>query len=133
MLRTKNFSLETDKMLQCQCGHEKCDKPILDRNVLIRLQSIRDDLGMPMQITSGARCKYHPIEASKTKPGSHFHCIAVDIACDSKQMETKLKVLAGRHGATRVAGTHEDGFIHMDWSDTTRKDVPTWSYIKKRN
>ena len=43
-------------------------------------------------------------------------------------METKLKVLAGRHGATRVAGGHEDGFVHLAWTETDRRDVPTWEY-----
>ena len=43
-------------------------------------------------------------------------------------LETKLKVIAGRHGATRVAGSAEDGFIHIAFTPTTRTDVPTWLY-----
>jgi len=37
-------------------------------------------------------------------------------------------VLAGRHGATRVAGSYEDGFIHVAWKPIVRRDVPTWEY-----
>ena len=128
MLKTKNFSLETDKYLQCQCGHKDCDKPAVLQVVLNAIQKIRDDLGEPMTITSGGRCKHHPNEIYKSKPGDHQKCYAVDVKCRTKTLETKLKVLAGRHGATRVAGSAEDGFVHLAFTPTTRTDVPTWLY-----
>lgn len=127
-MKTKNFSLQSDPKLACTCGHALCDKRHVKPHILDKLQLIRDDIGRPLYATSGGRCPYHPVEARKRKPGVHSDCVAVDIACDSEEMETKLKVIAGRHGAVRVAGGAYCGFVHIDWSDTNRKDVPTWSY-----
>ena len=128
MVMTQNFNPETDPKLLCTCGHNYCDKKSVNLFTLTQVQFIREDLGKPMVITSGGRCPNHPNEAHKINAGDHQRGYAVDIACDNLQLETKLKVLAGRYGATRVAGTHKDGFIHLAWTPTHRKDVPTWEY-----
>ncbi len=127
-IKTKNFHPETDTRLMCCCLHSKCDQRSIDQQSLNQLQKIRDDIGQPLTVTSGGRCQYHPNEIRKTKPGDHQLCKAVDIKCNTLALETKLKVLAGRHGATRVAGGAYCGFVHIAWTKTTRKDVPTWGY-----
>lgn len=127
-ITTRNFSPSEDKNLLCTCGDHRCDRRSVDQDTLDKVQMIRDDLNKPMAVNSGGRCQYHRNEVSKNRPGDHQLCKAVDIACDSEQLETKLKVLAGRHGATRVAGGAYCGFVHMAWTDTDRNDVPTWSY-----
>lgn len=128
MIKTKNFNPTTDPKLLCTCGHVKCDQRPVGQITLNQVQAIRDDLGQPMAITSGGRCPHHPAEQRKTRPGDHQRGFAVDVSCIDIQHETKLKVLAGRHGATRVAGGAYCGFVHIAWTPTTRKDVPTWSY-----
>lgn len=128
MAHTKNFHPHTDPKLLCTCGHPDCDHRSVNQETLDKVQLIRDDIGHPLLITSGGRCPHHPNERNKKRPGDHQLCTAVDISCTNPQLETKLKVLAGRHGATRVAGSYKDGFVHMAWTETDRRDVPTWSY-----
>lgn len=128
MVQTKNFNPITDPKLLCTCGHPDCDRRSVDQDTLDQVQRIRDDLGRSMTITSGGRCPHHSDEAHKEHPGDHQKQKAVDVKCDSPEHETKLKVLAGRHGATRVAGGAYCGFVHMAWTETDRRDVPTWSY-----
>lgn len=124
--KTDNFNIHTDKKLACDCGNHGCDKRALKIEHLRRLQLIRDDIGRPLIVTSGGRCGMHDRERNKATKGDHYNCDAVDIACDSELMKTKLLVLAGRHGATRVA--HGAGFVHISWAKTNRTDVPTWDY-----
>lgn len=128
MISTANFHPDNDPKLLCTCGHPNCDRRSVDQSTLDKVQLIRDDLGRPMVINSGGRCQHHPNEVTKSAPGDHQKCKAVDIACTDEQTETKLKVLAGRHGATRVAGGAYCGFVHVAWTETVRTDVPTWSY-----
>ncbi len=128
MIKTNNFNPKSDKKLICTCGHKDCDRRSVDQETLDNVQLIRDDVNSPMVITSGGRCSNHPNEVKKDKAGDHQLRKAVDVRCDNSVMETKLKVLAGRHGATRVAGGTYCGFIHMAWTETERKDVPTWNY-----
>lgn len=128
IIETANFHPSTDTKLLCTCGHRNCDFRSVDQHTLNQIQKIREDIGQPLVITSGGRCPNHPNEVKKPKPGDHQKQKAVDIACDDGQTETKLKVLAGRYGATRVAGGAYCGFVHMAWTETERSDVPTWTY-----
>ena len=128
MIHTANFKPTTDPKLLCTCGHEDCDQRSVDQSTLDQVQLIREDIGYPLSISSGGRCPNHPNELTKSKPGDHQKQKAVDIVCKDKSTETKLKVLAGRHGATRVAGGAYCGFVHLAWTETCRTDVPTWGY-----
>lgn len=112
----------------CTCGHTECDQRSVSQFSLDKVQLIRDDINQSMVITSGGRCPNHPNELKKKKAGDHQRQYAVDVACDDEEFETKLKVLAGRHGATRVAGGAYCGFVHIAFTPTDRRDVPTWSY-----
>ena len=128
IISTQNFNPATDTKLLCTCGHVDCDQRSVDQDTLNHVQAVRIDLGQPMTITSGGRCPNHPNEKTKSKTGDHQKRKAIDVACNNTELETKLKVLAGRHGATRVAGGAYCGFVHIAWTETTRKNVPTWSY-----
>lgn len=123
---TDNFNPTDDPKLLCTCGHEDCDERSVSQRVLNAVQEIRVDLGQPMVITSGGRCPNHPDEVAKAQAGDHQKCTAVDVRYSSTQERTKLLVLAGRHGATRVA--FGNTFVHMAWTPTSRTDVPTWEY-----
>lgn len=127
MIKTKNFNPLIDKKLICTCNRSGCDKRSVKQWVLDKVQLIRDDFGKPMVITSGGRCPLHPDEIGR-EDTDHQLCYSVDVKCDNWSDENKLKVLAGRHGATRVAGGAYCGFLHLAWTPTERKDVPTWRY-----
>lgn len=124
---TRNFNPAIDKKLTCTCGLASCDKRTVSQATLDRLQSMRDDLGASIIITSGARCPNHPNELGR-KGTDHQSCDAVDIAISNEQQLTKILVLAGRYGATRCAYDLKRGFVHISFVDTERRDVPTWSY-----
>ncbi len=126
MIQTKNFNPNTDKKLLCTCGHAECDKRSVNQETLDAIQRVRSDYGRPMNITSGGRCSNHPNEVHKSKPGDHQKCFAVDVAYKTTLERNKLMVLAGRHGATRVA--FGKSFVHMAWTPTSDKSVPTWEY-----
>ena len=126
MIKTDNFNPATDKKLLCTCGHPECDKRSVNQFTLDKIQLVRDDYGRPMSVTSGGRCSNHPNEVTKNKPGDHQKMYAVDIRYKTVLERNKLMVLAGRHGATRVA--YGRSFVHMAWTPTADKSVPTWTY-----
>lgn len=126
MIQTNNFNPSTDKKLLCTCGHADCDQRSVNQFTLDRVQLVRDDYGQPMSITSAGRCSHHPNEVTKKSPGDHQKQYAVDVRYKGIHMRNKLMVLAGRHGATRVA--YGKSFVHMAWTPTSDKSVPTWSY-----
>lgn len=128
ILPTENFSLDTDPKLACTCGHHKCDKRVVNQLVLGAVQHIRNDYKAPIQVTSGGRCKYHPDEINKSKPGEHYNCLGIDLWYDGTQaMLLKIALLAGRYGATRVAAGVN--FIHLGFTPLLTGRVPTWKYV----
>lgn len=76
------------------------------------LQRIRDDLGRPMQITSGYRHHTHPVEARKGHTtGEHTRGTCADIACADSRMRYELVTLALKHGVTRIGIAKT--FVHL--------------------
>ena len=125
-ISTENFNPEFDYKLLCTCGHADCDERSVNQFTLNQVQRVRDDLGMRMIITSAGRCANHPNEVTKPSPGDHQKQNAVDVHYGSIIERNKLMVLAGRHGATRVA--YGKTFVHMAWTPTRDRSVPTWEY-----
>lgn len=116
------------------CSH--CGRAEMSDDFLWRLQDLRDSYGKPMRITSGYRCKNHPIESGKKSVGAHTTGRAVDVAVSRGEAYSLLR-LAIRMGFTGI-GVQQKGdgrFIHLD--DITAKEDfngkkfprPTiWSY-----
>jgi hypothetical protein len=126
MIQTNNFNPEVDTKLLCTCGHKDCDERSVSQETLNKVQLVRDDYNRPMPVTSGGRCPYHPDELAKDYPGDHQRQYGLDIRYKSILERNKLMVLAGRHGATRVA--FGKTFVHMAWTPTSDTSVPTWQY-----
>ena len=120
----KNFVLEE---FACKhCGENKIEHELVDK-----LQELRTELGFPFKITSGYRSADHPIEARKSKPGTHALGLAADIGVRGEQA---LEIIskATDFGFTGI-GVNQKGnarFIHLDISkDSQGRPRPhIWSY-----
>jgi uncharacterized protein YcbK (DUF882 family) len=108
------------------CSH--CGESNMKKATIEKLQQLRTKYGKSMTVTSGYRCPDHPIEAKKTKPGTHASGFAVDIGCDGRGAYEIAK-LAFELGFTGI-GINQKGtgrFIHLD----TLQNLPRpnmWSY-----
>ena len=118
----------TQDEMRCQCG---CGAEGMHSGFMEKLTSLRADWGQPMVVTSAYRCKNHPIEKKKKKPGTHESGRAVDISIQGED-GYKLLCAALGHGFSGI-GIQQKGsgrFIHLD--DLTRDEGwprPTiWSY-----
>ena len=111
------------------CQH--CGEHGMSEDFIAKLQKLRSDVGFPFKITSGYRCKDHPIEKKKTNPGAHRDGIAADIGVrGSKAYEIIEK--APKYGFTGN-GVNQKGdsrFIHLDTSvqKNYRPRPWIWSY-----
>ena len=107
----KNF-----KLSEFDCRH--CGANEMQHHVIDNLQRMRDMCNFPFIISSGYRCKDHPIEAAKLTPGPHNTGWAVDIVCSHKQAISILvagfdvEFFTGFGIAQR--GDIDTRFIHLD-------------------
>lgn len=114
MENSKHFSKK-----ELQCKHTgKCN---MDSVFMGMLETLREDYGKPMIITSGYRDITHPEEASKNKkegalPSDHTIGAAVDISCSLSQAK-QILTLALNIGFTRVGikqhGPFNGRFLHL--------------------
>ena len=92
---TKNFSLYE---FECPCG---CTAQMIDRELVEKMQILRDKLGKKIKVTSGYRCVKH--NASKDVGGSkqsrHLYGIAADWRTDNRSVNpVALGILAQKAG-----------------------------------
>jgi uncharacterized protein YcbK (DUF882 family) len=84
---------------------------------------LREACGFSFHITSGYRDPSHPIEARKSKPGTHAQGIAADISVSGGAERYIIVREAMRLGFTGVGVAKT--FIHVDIRQTT---PVTWQY-----
>lgn len=127
--RWPNFSPEE---LACKCGKCTADSAMnMNQEFMDKLQTLRTSMGFAFVISSGFRCSEHPVEKSKSQPGTHAMGMAVDIVISG---EKALKVISGAtdNGFTGV-GISQKGngrFVHLDTAEqaANRPRPWVWSY-----
>lgn len=107
--------------------------PIMAEEVLDFLQTMRNDLGFALPVSSGYRSPEHPIEARKSKPGEHSKGLAVDIKCYGAKF-FKILDYCRTHEIKRI-GIHQKGplsgrFIHIGVGkkEDGLVNVAAWTY-----
>ena len=114
-ISTKNFHPSTDPKLKCTCGSAFCDERSVKQGILDKVQSIRDDVGRPLTITSGGRCPYHFSELRRTRPADHQKCIAVDIEVGNGFERSEIIRMGLKYGANAIGAAHN--FVHLGWRE----------------
>ena len=125
----------TPEEFMCKCGSEfgLCDMLVLDMDFINRLESFRASVGIPMRITSGYRCGFHPIEVRKVHPGPHRTGKAADIAILGASLHEMLCSLVP-HDFTGIGlnqkGDHDERFLHLDTcgAEPWRPRPHVWTY-----
>lgn len=114
------------------CSH--CGEQRMRESTLDRLQQLRTQLGRPLIITSGYRCRQHPTEAKKVSgPGAHAFGCAVDIRAVGTEALAIVR-LALPLGFTGIGISQRHAvprFVHLDDAQPDEFGLvrPTmWSY-----
>jgi len=111
----------TKRETQCPCG---CGLDITDE-LRDKLNVAREKLGIPIIITSGARCKKHNKKVGGSKTSSHLKGLAIDIAIPDSKYRYDLMYALKTSGFTRIG--HAKKFIHADIDYSKPSDVE-WVY-----
>lgn len=74
--------------MECQCG--KCLKTVFDANLIRKLDAMREELGRPITITSGYRCKSHNKNVGGSPNSQHLYGKAADIAVYEYKVNDKV-------------------------------------------
>lgn len=121
----------------CPCRDPECVTTIVDDDLVLGLQLMRDQLGCPLFISSGYRCpayqKHLKDQGYETAVGVSQHELgkAADVFTRKHSGEA-LAELAYKVGFRRcgVGGT----FVHVDVKGAMdgRRDIVEWSYSSRK-
>ena len=115
---------------ELKCTH--CGKSGMDKDFMVRIEALREQLGFPFPVNSAYRCPEHPIEERKSSPGAHSTGQAIDIGVQGEKAHMLLDA-ALQAGFTGI-GVSQKGslgrFIHLDdLEGSSERPRPTvWSY-----
>ena len=128
IIETEHFNPVSDPKLLCTCGHKDCDKRSVKLFFLNMLELVRIDYGMPMIVTSGGRCSYHPNEIHRSEPADHQKQLGIDIKITGLVMAMKLMAIGVRHGFNAFGINLTSGFIHMGYRLEIGNKMAVWGY-----
>jgi len=101
----------------CRCG---CGSDSISLLLVNRLQTVRDEIGQPIKITSGCRCSAHNIAEGGNAFSAHLSGHAADISCThSHKRMTLLPVLCRLFHRVGI----KNSFIHVDIDHTKDQGV----------
>ncbi len=101
----------------CPCGRKECDATPIDMETALKLDGLRRELGLPIQITSGSRCLFHNRSLESKDTSQHVLGRAIDIHCPDGIYMRRLVTLALKHGFTGIG--IKDGMVHLDCRTST--------------
>ncbi len=104
---------------RCLCGRPECDAPAAAMPLLMKLDGLRLELGEPIYISSGSRCRFRNEAVGGAPDSMHLRGLAADIPCPNGDYAYRLVKLGIKHGFTGIGiGKH---FVHLD----ARPGLPT--------
>ena len=105
----------------CKCN--KCNMTI-SNDLKIILDTLRENIRMPLAINSGARCQSYNDMKGFSPTSSHTKGLGVDIRANSDLTKAKIIHYATRLGITRIGIAKT--FIHLDIDKDKRPAI--WDY-----
>jgi len=119
----RHFRLEE---FRCRCGRPTCDAPTVPAPALVSLlDNIRDDVGVPLTITSGLRCSFWNQHEGGEPNSGHLTGTEADVACPTSRLRYFLLVSAITRGVRRIG--IGKSFVHFGVATGLPQDV-IWTY-----
>jgi uncharacterized protein YcbK (DUF882 family) len=111
----------------CRCNFPACQEQRISKNLVSKLDAIREEIGRPLQITSAFRCSEYQqvlrkngISTVVAKKSTHEDGEAADARPMDKNMAGFLEVCEKHFESIGIASS----FLHLD----TRSGKRRWNY-----
>jgi len=105
---TENFNLS-----EFECTHPTHWHVLLSKDLVEKLQELRDYLGEPLHITSGYRCSIRNKQVGGTSNSQHLHGRAADISLHTIGRDiSQIGDISMEIGFTGIG--YYSNFIHLD-------------------
>lgn len=111
----------------CRCGRPECDAPREPQRELVALlDTLREDVGAPLTITSGLRCAFWNQHEGGEPNSGHLAGTEADVACPTSRLRYRLLWAAFARGVKRIGIGKR--FIHIGLGSTGLPQQVAWTY-----
>ena len=117
-----------DHEFRCKCGKCGRGQNYMDEDFLLKLDELREQVGISLSINSGTRCPEHNKKVGGASKSEHVaetthsgKTTAVDISCTDSNTRFKILKAAMNIGFPRI-GLHKS-FIHLGTSKAHPQEV----------
>jgi len=115
------------KELDCHCKYPQCKEQKISKDLIARLEKVREEVEQPLIITSAYRCspyqadlRAYGVNTVVAKKSTHESGDAVDVQKKDRDMTGFETICAKYFDSIGLAKT----FLHLD----TRKGFRRWKY-----
>ena len=108
--------------IKCKCKYPDCETVTFASDLLECLDSIREEWGKPIVVTSGLRCLRHNADVGGAKKSNHTKGKAVDIAMPQSELIPFI-ALCHKKGIAGIGLAK--GWMHLQ---KTRGNYKCWFY-----
>jgi uncharacterized protein YcbK (DUF882 family) len=98
------------KEFTCRCG---CGSDTVDAELLVVLNTLREDFAAPVNIVSGTRCEQHNKNVGGSPKSQHLKSKAADIKVTGVPLKDVYEYLTRMYPDRYGIGLY-DSFIHVD-------------------
>ena len=108
-----------------------CGVSLVKRDLVVKLDKIRETVGFPLIVTSGYRCSLHNSKIGGVPDSAHVKGLAADIKVTTSRQRFLVVKAALEVGFKRIGLANN--FIHLDIDEDKPSEV-IWLYwhIKKK-
>lgn len=109
---SKNF---TTKEFECKCKRSDCVDQVISKELVDKIQEVRQEFGSSIVITSGYRCLAHNRSIGSKDTSQHVLGRAADLTCkDNNKLIELLQKRFDAIGDARISIGNRANFIHVD-------------------
>ncbi len=114
---------------RCRCAHPECHVTLISPRLADVLQTLRDMLALPLQLSSAYRCLRHNAAVGGLPHSFHTWGMAADVICADDALRAELASAARRIPLVGGIGDYPlRRFLHVDVRPRAQDGQPqTWS------
>lgn len=103
----------TDEELMCHCCNTLPPNGV-DERLLEVLDSMRESIGIPLELSCAYRCSSHNAEVGGVPDSQHVQGCAADVLVPLGSTVESLAELAESCGADGIGRYYSNSFVHVD-------------------
>ena len=118
----------SEQEMKCRCQRPTCDAVAMDPEFMEALDTLRERVGRPLRVTSGARCAFWNAHEGGQPDSAHLTGQAADLEIRTSPRRWEVVAANFRPPVLFTRLGIAPTFVHVDAADLTHATHVLWLY-----